>query len=146
MVKPCPRCNPSGNNKFFMVLDPTSGPQKWRILCNNPRCKNMLQVATHAPEFVVNSKGNQCEKCMAKLIDIEFHKDAVPEMLVVDKKNKVNVRWQGCVFCDEMFNTYDMIDEVIDNFGDPRGSGDRGRGRGRGDDERGGRGGYRNMG
>eukprot|EP01083_Nonionella_stella_P213634 770365_1 len=66
MVKPCPRCNAQGTTRFFFILDRTSGPQKWRICCNNPRCDNMIQISTHAPICEINKKGEDCEKCKAK--------------------------------------------------------------------------------
>ncbi len=68
----------------------------------------MVQISAHCKVFRVDPEGRHCDRCGAKWLNLEFGRDAVPSKLrkPEHKTNPVAARWNGCVFCDSIFNAH----------------------------------------
>jgi len=110
-----------------MILDAVSFPN-WKLFCN--LCTNLIFLPENAHKISVTK--NICTNCGAKLLEVDFNKNKIPEVLG-DK-----TLYTGCVCCDELL--YGMTSAAKSRSRHPMYSNRGGRGRGGRGGNRGGRG------
>mmetsp|Transcript_13705 Transcript_13705/g.54233 ORF Transcript_13705/g.54233 Transcript_13705/m.54233 type:complete len:445 (-) Transcript_13705:54-1388(-) len=113
----CPDCETG-----VVVFDQSSRPH-WRANCNG--CQFMVFI--HDNAHSIKLLKDHCPDCKdVTLLKVEFHKDALPDML----KDSGITAHSGCIFCDELLNS--GVQTAKSKFRHPKFSHRRGRGRRRG--------------
>jgi len=77
------RCPESEGCGGYLTIDPTGGPN-WQLGCN--RCNVIITFAKSAYKVVVQD--SRCQRCQARLLEINFHKDFNPLRSVTQHRRR----------------------------------------------------------
>ena len=78
---------------FFLVLDCTSAPKKWKLGCNS--CDVIINIFNKASKVTVNDS-KQCDECQAQLVTVVYKADQTKFKDNAEEKT-------GCLFCSPDF-------------------------------------------